>query len=156
ILLRSADGLTYEVVGYETYTAKPPAPVYSAADVRLNEILPVPRNNKPEWVEFYNLTSQAIDIGGTWIDDIANGGSAPQQIPAGTTIPAGGFYGWETSSYFNNSGDDVRYLATDGVTIYDAFSYGSTGTNRSWYRLPDGGSWAATTDSSPTKGASNN
>ncbi|MBA3534787.1 MAG: lamin tail domain-containing protein [Ardenticatenales bacterium] len=170
ILLRSLNGLTYDMVGYESYAASdpvapPPPPSYGPADVRINEILPAPgtvgtgkkATTGNEWVEFYNPTTQAIDIGGTWVDDIAGGGGSPQQIPAGTIIPAGGFYVWETASgLLNNTGDDVRYLATDGATVYDAHTYGSTSTNYSWYRSPNGGAWSPTADSTPTKGASNN
>jgi beta-lactamase superfamily II metal-dependent hydrolase len=59
------------------------------------------------------------------------------------------------SSYFNNTGDDVRFLKEDASTVLDAYSYGSTGYDESWYRLPDGGPWSGLPTTSPTKGATN-
>jgi hypothetical protein len=57
--------------------------------------------------------------------------------------------------YFNNTGDDVRFIKEDGSTVLDSFTYGSTPNDVSWYRNPDGGAWAASPTSSPTKGQSN-
>jgi hypothetical protein len=106
-------------------------------------------------VELYNPTAVAIDISGMWLDDIAGGGASPQQIPASTTIAAGGYWTVDTSGVFNNGGDDVRLLMPDGSTVVDSYTYGSTGKNNSWYRTPDGGAWAGSVTSSPTKGTAN-
>src|SRR5690606_23234776 len=124
-------------------------------DIVINEILPAPSSGNPEWVELYNPTPQTIDISGAWIDDIASGGGAPKLIPASTTIAPGGYFILETSNYFNNPGDDVRFLMPDGVTVIDSYSYTSSSSNRSWYRTPDGGAWATSMTTSPSKGASN-
>jgi hypothetical protein len=102
----------------------------------------------------YNPTSNEVDIGGAIIDDIANGGGAPSTLPAGTKIAAKGYFVFERSSYFNNAGDDVRLLRPDGVEI-DKFTYGSTATDKSWGRIPDGGNWSASQRSVPTKGYAN-
>lgn len=107
-----------------------------------------------EWVELFNTTGETLDIGSMWIDDIADGGSAPLQIPAGTTIDAGGYYVMTFSYYLNNTGDDVRFLDDDGVTIYDAYSYSSATTDMSWCRKPDGGDWSVI-ECSPTPGDTN-
>jgi beta-lactamase superfamily II metal-dependent hydrolase len=126
-----------------------------AGEVVVNEILPAPSGGT-EWVELYNTTAGSLDLGGCFLDDIADGGGSPYEIPAGTTIAAGGFWTVDFSSYYNNSGDDVRLLKADGATILDSYSYPSTGYDVSWYRSPDGGAWATSTDATPTKGASNN
>jgi beta-lactamase superfamily II metal-dependent hydrolase len=122
--------------------------------VLINEILPAPSSGS-EWVELYNTTTTDLDIGNCHIDDIADGGGSPYEIPAGTTITAGGFWTLDRSSYFNNGGDDVRFLEEDAATVLDSYTYGSTDYDVSWYRLPDGGTWQSTPTSSPTKGATN-
>ncbi len=125
-----------------------------AGEVLINEIIPAPSGGAPEWIELYNTTAGVLNIGNCIIDDLADGGGSPYTIPEGTTIPAGGFWTADFSSYFNNAGDDARFVKNDGTTVLDAYSYGSTSYDKSWYRSPDGGAWAAT--SNPTKGASNN
>jgi hypothetical protein len=74
----------------------------TAGDVLINEVLPAPQTG-PEWVELYNTTGSAVDIGHCVIDDI-DGGSSPYHIPAGTTVPAGGFWTLDRTNYFNNGG----------------------------------------------------
>lgn len=154
IILRSSNGTTYTING-NPYTATDPV-VYGPADIVINEIFPSPSpSSDPEWIELYNPTPQTIDISGMWIDDIASGGGAPVQIPANTTIAAGGYYTRDFSNYFNNAGDDVRLLLSDGMTVVDARSYGNTSNNRAWYRSPSGGSWAGSSTTTATKGAAN-
>jgi beta-lactamase superfamily II metal-dependent hydrolase len=121
--------------------------------VVINEVLPAPSVGA-EWVELYNLTSSTVNIGHCYIDDIA-AGSPAYQIPTGTLIPPYGFWTLDRTTYFNNPGDDVRFLKEDASTVLDTYSYGSTGYNLSWYRLPDGGPWAASATASTTKGLSN-
>jgi beta-lactamase superfamily II metal-dependent hydrolase len=125
-----------------------------AGEVLINEILPAPSSG-PEWVELYNTTAGDVNIGYCYIDDLADGGGSPYEIPAGTIIPAGGFWTLDRTSYFNNSGDDVRFLKEDASTVLDAYTYGSTDYDVSWYRSPDGGAWQAVPTSSPTKGTTN-
>ncbi|HHS97128.1 MAG TPA: MBL fold metallo-hydrolase [Chloroflexi bacterium] len=126
----------------------------AAGEVVINEVLPAPSDGT-EWVELYNTTDTDLDIGNCYIDDIADGGGSPYQIPAGTIIPAKGFWTLDRSSYFNNGGDDVRFLKEDATTVLDSYTYGSTDYDVSWYRSPDGGAWQPEPTSSPTKGAPN-
>jgi beta-lactamase superfamily II metal-dependent hydrolase len=126
----------------------------AAGEVLINEILPAPSSGA-EWVELYNTTSSDVDISYCYLDDLADAGGAPVQIPSGTIIPASGFWTRDFSSYFNNTGDDVRFLREDGTTVLDAYTYGTTGYDESWYRLPDGGPWAGLPTTSPTKGTTN-
>ena len=126
----------------------------TAGEVLINEILPAPSSGA-EWVELYNTTSSDVDISYCYLDDLADAGGVPVQIPNGTTVPAAGFWTMDFSSYFNNTGDDVRFLKEDAATVLDAYSYGSTGYDESWYRLPDGGPWAGLPTTFPTKGTTN-
>ena len=126
----------------------------SPGQIVINEVLPAPSSNGIEWVELYNTTSSTIDIGNCVVDDIP-GASPAYQIPASTLIAPHGFWTVDQVSYFNNSGDSVRFLKENGTTLLDSYSYGSTGSNVSWYRLPDGGSWAGSPTASTTKGQSN-
>ncbi|MFO0359294.1 MAG: lamin tail domain-containing protein, partial [Flavobacteriales bacterium] len=43
-----------------------------------------------DWVEFYNPTGAAVNIGGYFISDNLNN-PTKWEIPAGTTVPANGF-----------------------------------------------------------------
>jgi beta-lactamase superfamily II metal-dependent hydrolase len=126
----------------------------SPGQVVINEVFPKPLNNGIEWVELYNTSGSTINIGYCYIDD-TSGGSAPYQIPAYTLIPAHGFWTLDRTSYFNNTGDDVRFLKEDVSTLIDSISYGSIEYDLSWYRSPDGGPWASSPTASTTKGQSN-
>jgi beta-lactamase superfamily II metal-dependent hydrolase len=126
----------------------------TTGQVVINEVLPSPFNNGTEWMELYNTASNPVNIGSCYIDDIA-GGSPPYQIPSSTLIPGHGFWTLDRTSYFNNAGDEVRFLKEDVSTVLDSFTYGSTVSDVSWYRFPDGGNWSASTTTSTTKGQSN-
>ncbi len=127
----------------------PPGP----GDVVINEY--TANSSVTEWVELYNTTGSDLTIGGHFIDDIAGGGGAPQQIPGGTVITAGGFYTMDLSSFLNNGGDDVRFLDPAQTTVLDSHTYSFATLEYSWYRTTDGGSWSAEETDSPTKGSSN-
>lgn len=108
-----------------------------------------------EWVELYNKTSQTLDIGEMWIDDVDGGGGPPRQIPMDTTIEAGGFYVMTSDDFLNNNGDEVRLVGADAVTLHDAYIYGSASTDKSWCRKPDGEDWYGG-ECHPTFNSSNN
>jgi beta-lactamase superfamily II metal-dependent hydrolase len=149
VMVQVTDGINYTVHG-DPYVATDPAggpgnprtPV--VGEVLLNEFLPAPQTLfTTEWVELYNLTGDYLNIGGMWIDDLLNAGGAPKQIPADTILAPGAYYFMEMSNYLNNTGDDVRLLGTDGVSVYDMYTYGSTSYDLSYCRLPDGGTWTS-------------
>jgi beta-lactamase superfamily II metal-dependent hydrolase len=143
-------GSTYQTCAPATTSCQ-----VTAGQIVINELFPSPASNGIEWLELYNTTGSPIDIGNCIVDDIP-GGSPPYRIPASTVIPPHGFWTVDQIGYFNNSGDTARFLKEDGITVLDSFTYGSTGTNLAWYRDPDGGPWASSPTSSPTKGQSNN
>ncbi|CAG0937165.1 ComE operon protein 3 [Thermoflexales bacterium] len=142
------------------FLSNPTVPTVSALSqghVLINEIVPAPQATfTQEKIELYNTTANPIDIGGLWIDDLAGGGGAPRQIPIGTTIPAHGFYVHSDAGFLNNSGDEVRLLETDGVTVLDLYTYSaSPGYDAAYGRLCDGGAWAGSANPTPTIGATN-
>lgn len=149
VVVQVTDGVNYTVAG-DPYVATDPSGgsgeprVPAIGEVQLNEFLPAPQTLfTTEWVELINTTTDQLDISGMWIDDLLNAGGAPKQIPAETILEPGSYYVMEMSSYLNNTGDDVRLLGTDGTTVYDTYTYGSTSYDLSYCRLPDGGAWAA-------------
>lgn len=122
----------------------------------INEVLPASGTKYPkEFIEIYNPTDSAVDLSGYILDDIVGGGSSAYTIPSETTIPAKGYFVWETSNYYNNSGDDVTLKSPNG-TVIDQYNYSSSSADKSWVRMPDGGSWSTTMDTTPTKGSANN
>ncbi|MFQ5435664.1 MAG: lamin tail domain-containing protein, partial [Anaerolineae bacterium] len=155
IILSSTNGINYTING-TAYVASDPAPpvTYGIDDIVINELYPNAASGQTEWIELYNPTPVSIDISGAYIDDIAGGG-APKLVPAGTTIAAGGYWTMDTSSFFNNGGDDARLIKSDGVTVVDTYTYTSSKKNKSWYRTPDGGAWSPSLTSNTTKGAAN-
>lgn len=143
---------------YTTYDEIAPDP----SQVVVNEYLMAPKNSgSTEWIELYNPTTAALDIGGLYIDDVAGGGGSPKQIPAGTTIGAGGHWVLEVASGFlNNTGtESVRYLKLEGgvETVYDSHTYSlsSTKYDQVFHRIGSGGSWCDTISTNVTKGGAN-
>ncbi|MCS7220620.1 MAG: lamin tail domain-containing protein, partial [Anaerolineae bacterium] len=118
--------------------------------VRLNEVLPMPRQvdwdgdgsptAQDEWIELYNLNEHPINLEGWILDDIANGGSRPYTIPASTILPARGyllFFQRNTRLALNNDADEVRLLASDG-TVVDMLAYERPRPDASFSRSVDG------------------
>lgn len=147
---------SYIAYGNVTSTTGDPSKVV------INEFLMAPSpSTDGEWVELYNPQNVSVKIGGLYIDDIANGGGSPKQIPAGTEIAAYGYYVMSFSSGFlNNTGpESVRYLKIEsGVeTVYDSYSYNlsSSQYNKVFHRIGDGGAWCNTISSNVTKGTAN-
>jgi beta-lactamase superfamily II metal-dependent hydrolase len=146
---------------YTAYTGTTPPPG-DPSKVVINEYLMAPKTSHlTEWIELYNPTTGAIDLSGLYIDDVANGGGAPRQIPSGTQIPSKGFYVMDVgTSYLNNTGtDSVRFfkLANGVETVYDQTSYSlsSTQYDKGFHRIGNGGNWCTTISANVTKGANN-
>lgn len=129
--------------------------------VRVNEFLMAPSTGGTEWVELHNPGAAPVDVSGFYIDDVASGGGAPKQIPAGTVIPAGGRWVMDIASGFlNNTGSEtVRFLSGTGAgeVVHDSYSYSlsSTQTDKVFHRNGDGGAWCATISTNLSKGTAN-
>lgn len=120
--------------------AAPNACAGDPADVRINEI-----DAAGGWVELTNVGLLAVDAGGLTID-----GGDGTTLPAGTSIPAGGFVAVDVASLEAATGV-VRVL--DGATELDAHAW-QTAADETWARCPDGTGAFADSDA-PTRGAAN-
>ncbi len=131
------------------------------SQVRVNEVLMAPSSGGTEWVELVNPTGDPVDVGGLYVDDVAGGGGAPKQIPAGTVIAAGGRWVMEFSSGFlNNTGSEsVRLVSGTGASEveYDSYTWslGSSHYDEVFHRVGDDGAWCDTISSNVTKGTAN-
>ena len=122
-----------------------------------------------DWIEIYNTTDYPINIGGMYItDNLSN--LTKHQIPTGfasqTTIPAHGFLLlWADNNSqagplhldfaLSASGEDIALVASDGVTIIDALTFGSQQPDISFGSYPNG-SDQRRYFGAPTPGAANN
>ena len=112
-----------------------------------------------QYVELYNPTSEAIDIGGWYLDDIADGGSPACSIKWNTILEPGGyitfFRSWTQIEFDYWDGDTIRIL--DGnMNEIDSVSY--EGEDSDWdvpYGYDTGGNWAKLAEGAPTPGGAN-
>lgn len=118
-----------------------------------------------DWVELWNPTGEAIDLGGLWASD----GGTPWQIPTGqpelTTLPAGSFLLlWfdeepdqgplHIDDKLSAGGESIVLFAQDGSSELARHDFGTQTSNISEGRQGDGDAlW--TTFTTPTPAASN-
>lgn len=144
----------------EPYTPTSPTPTPTVV-VKINEVF---STGTPDWVELYNPGTTAIDLSGYKLYD-PDGNTDPTKkwvIPAGTSIPAGGYLtfdcdgtgaGSNTSFKFSSSGEEV-WLESPSGTIIDHITFPALSNDSSYGRSPDGS--ANLVKLSPaTKGAAN-
>lgn len=118
-----------------------------------------------DWLELYNPTGSPVDISGWYLTD-DEGNPGKWQIPATTTIAAGGFLlvwcddeagegAYHASFSLSAGGEFTGLYGPDGYTPVDTHTYGSMNTDWSEARDTDGSaSWV--THTIPTPDASNN
>lgn len=121
-----------------------------------------------DWVELYNGTQEAIDLGGLYISDDPLD-PAPWHIPASdpavTTVAADDFIVlWcdedidqgllHVDIKLSANGESIVIWAQDGTTIVDSLSFRPQISDVSWGRSSDGGAYWQSF-STPTPGASN-
>lgn len=134
--------------------------------IKMNEIQSRGVAGDLDWIELYNSSSAPVNISGYRIyDSGGQGGTKPKKpFPAGTTIPAKGFYViiTDTASFtgdlsgfgLSSSGEKVWLEDTTTGTIIDTVTFGATANATQTYgRGPDGGKWTVLTTS--TRGKSN-
>jgi len=126
-----------------------PTPTGIPSRIVINEVLIRPRHDwegtggvttGDEFIELYNAGPLPVFLKGWWLDDVANGGSKPYDLPGVTISPRGFavFFRTKTKIALNDSGDTVRLLAPDGRLI-DQISYlRIRAANLSYGRLTDG------------------
>ena len=120
----------------------PPAPV-----ILMNEIFSRGTTENPDWIEIYNATTAAVDISGYKIYDSGgeSGGKPKKEIPAGTTIPAKGFYiivvdDADASGFGLSSGGEKVWFENASGAIADTITFPALEETQSYGRYPDGDS----------------
>lgn len=121
-------------------------------EVEISEIYPSPNSGEDEWIEIFNPTSHNVELAGWYLDDVAEEGSKPWQIPE--DFPAIKsqeyvlFYRAKTKLALNNTGDFVRLIDPNG-TERIALEYPSIKKRDSYIFTP------ACTSQQPTPGTEN-
>lgn len=119
--------------------------------VRINEV-ESDGGSPDDWIELANPTASALDVSGIVVkdDDDAHG----YAIPAGSSIPAGGYLVIDRDQLgFGLGKDDAVRLFDDGLLI-DETTWDADHAAVTWGRCPDiTGTFAVTAES--TKGAAN-
>ena len=104
-----------------------------AADIKVNEV----RSDPDDIVELTNIGTAAVNIGGFILKD--NDDTHVFTIPAGTSLPAGGFVTFDVNpAYGLGKGDSVRLYTPDGATLLDSTTYPADTHATTWGRCPDG------------------
>jgi hypothetical protein len=130
-----------------------------------NATLEEPNGSKPDWVEIYNPSADAVDLANMSLTDVI---TSPRRwvFPAGSVLPARETFAVrfdpDTPSSMTNTGFGLKsaggsvYLfhkPSDGGTIASSITYGFQAADWSIGRVPDGGSnWVLTI---PTIGETN-
>jgi hypothetical protein len=106
-----------------------------------------------DWVELYNTGGMPLSLAGYIVKD--NDDAHAYTIPAGTTIPANGFFVLDEAAlgFGLDDADAARLLTPDGATVVDSYAWTAVAPT-SYGRCPDGtGAFRAT--GAVTKGAAN-
>ena len=120
--------LTYDAGGVATLKCVPTG-VGSSAQIRVNELMTGSTGAASnEFVELFNAGSSAADVGGFKVAYRSSAGTSDitlVTIPAGTNIPAGGFYLLGGSGYLGSHAADQSFSASlastgGGIAVRDA------------------------------------
>jgi hypothetical protein len=133
--------LTYDAGGVATLKCVPTSGG-SSAQIRVNEVMTGSTGAASnEFVELFNAGSSAADVGGFKVAYRSSAGTSDitlVTIPAGTSIPAGGFYLLAGSGYLGSHAADQSFSASIASTgggiavrdttggILDSVGYGDT------------------------------
>ena len=121
--------------------------------IKMNEIFPRGTVGNLDWIEIYNSSSAAINIGGYKIyDSGGRNGTKPKKLfPTGTTIPGYGYtviitdtadFVGDLSGFGLSNGGEWVWLEDSLGVVIDSILFGATATvNESYGRAPDGGPW---------------
>ncbi|MCX6134415.1 MAG: lamin tail domain-containing protein [Ignavibacteriales bacterium] len=134
-----------------------------ASVVKMNEIYSRGVTGDPDWIELYNNSLVAVNIGGYKIYDVGGqGGTKPKMtFAAGTTIPATGYLVVVTdiattidpSGFGLSSAGETAWLENATGAIIDSISFTAMDTVQSYSRYPDAGAWKLV--NTRTRGTSN-
>lgn len=90
-------------------------PYYEHSSVRINEIMPYHEGSE-SWIEFYNASSGAADIGG-WKVVRPDAEDSVLYVPSGATVPANGFLVLKTLLSESGEETQVSFVAR-GESVY--------------------------------------
>lgn len=130
--------------------------------ILMNEFYSRGTAENPDWIEIYNGSSVDVDVSGYKIYD--NGGQAgtkpKKEFPAGTVIPAGGFFvivtdDTDASGFGLSSGGEQVWLENAAGTVIDDVTIPAMEETQSFGRKPDG-STNLVIFTEITRGTSNN
>lgn len=110
-----------------------------------------PQGHYDDWIEIYNSGTGSIDIGGMYLTDHLDEPlkwRIPENNPALTTIPAGGYlliwadedstdYGLHANFKLNADGEEIGLFDKDGVTLIDSINFPEQTTDISYGRDPE-------------------
>jgi len=139
----------YEWSLYVKLATLPVPPTTSQVKVVINEVElnPPGEDRGNEWIELYNPTSDAVDIGG-WSLTTTHGRTVSVTIPVGTTIPPNGYYVVSYKSQWLDDEDESVVLKDKNgneidrtPTLDDTFD-----DDRTWQRYPNGKDTDSLTD----------
>jgi hypothetical protein len=122
---------------------------YGQSTAKMNEVYTRGVAGNLDWIEIYNGAATPLDISGYKIyDNGGQGGTKPKKaIPAGTILPAKGFYVVITDTATSasildgfglSSGGETVWFENAGGTIIDSVVIPALGVDTSWARKPDG------------------
>jgi hypothetical protein len=111
-------------------------PEPAIAPIVINEVLTASSPPAQDWIELFNPTASAVDVGGWFLTDDANA-PAKFRIPDGTMIAAGGYVtfteaqfnvtpGTATSFSLSSQGEQVYLFSGDASTNLTGYSHGFT------------------------------
>jgi hypothetical protein len=155
---------------HEFHTLMVNMPLAAVGEVLVNEIMAKngstaydQNGESDDWVEFFNTTSEALDLSGLYLSDDPTF-MMKWQFPTNSWIAPNGYlivwadndstsqYGLHTNFKLGNSGESVIF--SDGMFLYDQVDYPALSKNQVYARCPDAGVF--TIGDIPTFAASNN
>jgi len=127
-----------------TETGEPepePEPGPTTGFVVINEVEanPAGADEGNEWVELYNPSGYAVDIGG-WMLSTTHGSTITLTIPEDTVIDSGQYLTFSYQGQWIDNEEERVLLVNSSSDEVDAtpYQYDAYNDNRSWQRYPDG------------------
>lgn len=96
-------------------------PTNDIQNIYISEIYPYPNLGESEWIELFNNNTTDVTLTAWSIDDIENAGSSPKRFTL-SMLPKSYTQVILPSSMYNNDGDSIRLINSQGVEI-DSLEY---------------------------------
>ena len=147
-------------------SASPGRANWQQAPIVINEAIANSTAPVVDVIEIFNPMASPVDIGGWWLSDDRN---TPRkyQIPAGTSVPPGGYVVFDEGQFnaganafqLASAGDDIALSAVDGAGALTGFgaqvTFGATAENTSLGRVNVAGGSEFWPQIAPTPGSAN-